>query len=335
MKLRATWTPVPASYFAITLGLAGLGNAWRRAHQLWGYTSAVGELILALASVVWAYLLLGYVAKWIWSRDAARAEVADPIQCCFTGLVGVATMLVGIAALPYSRGLAVALLLLGCGFALGFGVWRSGAMWSSERSDNATTAVLYLPTVAAGFVSAILLAALGWRDWGQLALGAAGLSWLAIESVLLRRLYVGPPLPPALRPTMGIQLAPPAVGLVAYLSESDAGPGLVSHALLGYALLQAMVFLARLRWICQQPFTPSYWGCSFGVTALGQASLLMLLRGTSGPAVFLAPVMFALANVVVLILVLKTIGWIFRPQPPLMELAKAPRPTDADEPMSL
>jgi tellurite resistance protein len=311
MKLPTEWLAVPASYFSVILGLAGLGSAWRRAHQVWGYPSIVAELVLALAGIVWAYLLLGYVGKWLWSREAALKEAQDPVQCCFIGLVGVATMLIAGAALPYSRSVALALMLPGCAFTIGFGVWRTGALWGSERNDSTTTAVLYLPTVAGGFVSAILMAALGWRDWGQMAFGAALLSWLAIESVLLRRLYIGPTLPAALRTTMGVQLAPPAVGLVAFLSVSDGAPGLVSHALLGYALLQALVLVGRLRWIAQQAFSASYWAFSFGVTALGQAPMIMLTSGVSQPAKVLAPLLFGAANLIVGLLLIGTIRLVF------------------------
>lgn len=144
-----------------------------------------------------------------------------------------------------------------------------------------------------------------------MAFGAACLSWLAIESVLLRRLVLGPALPPALRLTMGVQLAPPAVGLVAYLSISDGAPGLFSHALLGYALLQALVLLSRLRWLTQQRFGPAYWAFSFGVTALGQAPLIMLLRGAVGPAHVLASPLFWAANALVAVLMLGTIRQVF------------------------
>lgn len=311
MKLLTLWPPVSAGYFSVILGLTGLGSVWRRAHQLWNFTSIVGELILAFAGTIWAFLLLCYVAKWVWSRDAALDEARDPVQCCFIGLAGVATMLIAGAALPYSRSFALALMVPGCVFTLGFGIWRTGALWRGERDDSATTAVLYLPTVAGGFVSAILLAALGWREWGQMAFGAAFLSWLAIESVLLRRLFIGPALPVALRPTQGIQLAPPAVGLVAYLSVSDGAPGLLSHALLGYAVMQALVLLGRLRWLTEQSFAPSYWAFSFGITALGQAPLIMLSRGVSDPAVVLAPLLFGVANVIVGILLIGTTRWVF------------------------
>ena len=60
--------------------------------------------------------------------------------------------------------------------------------------------------VAGGFVSGTVAAALGWDDWGQMLFGAGFFSWLAIELVLLHRLYTGEPLPPTLRPTLGIQL---------------------------------------------------------------------------------------------------------------------------------
>jgi tellurite resistance protein len=298
---------VPASYFSVTLGLTGLGADWRHAHAAWGYPAAVGEMVQGFATLVWAYLLVGYIAKWIWARESALAEVRDPIQCCFIGLVGVATMLVAGAVLPYSRAIALALLTAGAGFTALFGIWRSAAMWSSERSDNGTTAVMYLPVVAGGFVTATLLGAMGWRDWGQLAFGAALFSWLAIESVLLRRLYIGPALPAPLRPTMGVQLAPPAVGLVAYLSVSAGEPGLVAHAMLGYALLQSLVLLVRLRWVFEQPFVPAYWAFSFAVTALGQAPLIMLAHAPSAPAQALAPVLFVFANVIIAILLFCTI----------------------------
>lgn len=311
MKIPTQLPSVPASYFSVVLGLAGLGSAWRRAHQVWNFSFLVGELLLAFAGIVWACLLICYGAKWLWSRDAALHEAKDPVQCCFIGLVGVATMLTAGAALPYSRSIALALMLPGCIFTFAFSIWRTGMLWCGDRDDTATTAVLYLPPVAGGFVSANLLAALGWQQWGQLAFGAATLSWLAIESVLLRRLYIGPSLPPELRPTLGIQLAPPAVGLIAYLSINADGPGLISHALLGYSLFQALVLLGRMNWLTQQEFAPSYWAFSFGVTALGQAPLIMLSNGESDPAVVLAPLLFGAANLIVGLLFIKTVRWIF------------------------
>jgi len=45
---------VPAAFFGIVLGLAGLGGAWRTAHQVWNLPAVVGEVLMAMAAIVWA-----------------------------------------------------------------------------------------------------------------------------------------------------------------------------------------------------------------------------------------------------------------------------------------
>ncbi len=102
-----------------------------------------------------------------------------------------------------------------------------------------------------------------------------------------------------LLPTLGIQLAPPAVGLVAYLSVTEGDPGLVAQMLLGYALLQGLILLRLLPWIRRQPFAPSYWALTFGVGALSLGAERMAARGVGGPVTFLAPALFVVANGVI------------------------------------
>lgn len=46
---------IPASHFGMVLGLAGLGQAWRAATQLWMLPAIVGETILAASVLVSAY----------------------------------------------------------------------------------------------------------------------------------------------------------------------------------------------------------------------------------------------------------------------------------------
>ena len=99
--------PVPAAFFGIVLGLVGLGNTWRVAARLWDkLPTVIGETIMLLAVVVWAMLVVLYVAKWFLAREEARVEWEHPVLCCFVGLAPVATMLAALALLPYSRAAA-------------------------------------------------------------------------------------------------------------------------------------------------------------------------------------------------------------------------------------
>jgi tellurite resistance protein len=303
---------IPASFFGIVLGLAGLGNAWRVAHQVWELPAIAGEAILAASAIVWAILIVLYANKWLIARAAARAELNHPVQCCFIGLIGVTTMLIAGAAIPYTRIGAEILFGIGVIYTIAFAVWRTGALWMGGRDPGATTAVLYLPAVAESFVTATVAGALGYADWGQYAFGSGLFTWFAIESVLLHRLYTAPSLPLALQPSLGIQLAPPTVGAVAYLSVTSGMPDLLVHAFLGYGLLQALLMLRLLPWILQQSFSPSYWAFSFGVTALAAAPLRMIERGDTGPAALLAPPLFIAANIIIALLAIATLKLLVR-----------------------
>ncbi|MGY2048030.1 dicarboxylate transporter/tellurite-resistance protein TehA [Methylobacterium sp. JK268] len=297
---------VPAAFFGMVLGLVGLGTAWRAAAPLWGLPVPVGEAVMALGVLVWAALVVLYAAKWLVARPAALDEARHPVQCCFIGLAGVATMLVALAALPYARPLAFLLFALGGLFTLGFGVWRTGGLWQGGREVGATTPVLYLPTVAGGFVTAIASSAFGLHDLAQLAFGAALLSWLAIESVLLHRFYTVA-LPPSLRPTLGVELAPPAVGGVAWLSLGGDPGGAVALGLLGYGLLLALVLLRLVPFIREQAFSAGSWAFSFGATALATLALRVGASGRAPTVAALAPLVFVAATLLVAALAIGTI----------------------------
>jgi tellurite resistance protein len=319
---------IPAAFFGLVLGLAGLGNGWRVAHRVWGLPAQIGEAVMAVAALVWAVLIILFALKWILAREQALEEARHPIQCCFIGLAGVATMLIAGGALPYSQLAAEALYGLGATFTIGFGVWRTGQLWQGGREPSAATPVLYLPTVAGGFVTATVAGALGYPEWGQLAFGASTLSWFAIDSVLLQRFYTVP-LPPPLRPTLGVQMAPPAVGAVAYLAVNGDRPDLLAHALIGYGLLQALLMLRLLPWIREQPFAASYWAFSFGITSLATAPLRMVEGGDHGAIAILAPWLFAGANLAVGLIALATLRLMAQgrllPKPPAAATAAAPR----------
>ena len=290
---------IPASFFGMILGLVGLGSCWRVAVKIWHVPVWIGEAIMLLAASVWLLLLVLYVSKWLWAREDALLELAHPVFCCFIGLVPLSTALMALAIAPYAHGIAVLLFVIGATGQLGFGVYRSGQLWMGGRSPETTTPVLYLPTVAGGFVSAIVASTLGYRDWGVLFFGAGMFSWLALESIIMHRLYLLAALPKPLRPTLGIQLAPPVVGCVAYLGLTSGQPDAFAQILFGYGLLQALILLRLMSWLFQQPFAASYWAFTLGVAALALAALHFVERGMTGMMEGLAGLLFLGANIVI------------------------------------
>jgi tellurite resistance protein len=302
---------VPAGFFGFVLGLGGLTNAWRTAHRVWGLPASIGEAFAAITMVVWAILTALFLLKWILARDAAIEEARHPVQSGAIALAGVSTMLVAVTVLPWSRTATIVLFVIGLASASAFGVWQTGRYWQGNRPVDATTPIMYLPTVGLGFLSAIGLAALGEPEWGRLGFGLAIFSWIAIESVLLHRLFSAPPMPPRLRPTLGIALAPPTLGALTYLSITEGPPDGFALCLIGYGTLIALVLLRLLPWILEQPFAASYWGFTFGITSLATAPLRMVERGATGPIVTLAPILFWACNLAMLVIIGATIRLVF------------------------
>ena len=147
---------IPASFFSMILGLVGLGSCWRVAANLWHLPTCIGEAIMLLTVAIWLVLLLLYITKWLWARADALAEFEHLVLCCFIGLVPVSTVLVALAIAPYFHAIAVALFVVGAIGQLSFGVCRSGRLWMGGRKPETITPILYLPTVAGGFVSALV-----------------------------------------------------------------------------------------------------------------------------------------------------------------------------------
>ncbi|MGF6818270.1 tellurite resistance protein [Paraburkholderia atlantica] len=298
---------VPAGFFSIAVGSLALANLWRVAIRLWHLPAVAGSVVTVAALAVWVVILFAYAHKWFAQTADARAELDHPVQSSFVALAPISTLLAAQLLQPYARTLALTLYGIAAVAQLGLGVYLHGRLWQGGRKPELTTPAIYLPTVGAGFVAATSSAAFGFHQLGQLFFGGGMLAWLALESMIVHRAAVHEPLPEALRPTLGVQLAPPVVGGVAYLSLTSGTPDLFAFALLGYGLFQALMLLRLLPWIRQQAFVPGYWAFSFGVAALPTMALRLVERGATGPIEYAAPVLFVVANAIIAILVVKTL----------------------------
>ena len=164
-----------------------------------------------------------------------------------------------------------------------------------------------MPTVGGGFVSAIALSTFGYPDWGILFFGGGFISWIVLESLIIHRLMILPELAPAFRSTLGIHLAPPAVGCVAYLSVTGGPPDIMAQMLFGYALFQAAIMIRLIPWLREQPFNAGYWAYTFAVSALPLAALRFIEKGYVGPVASMALPLFVAANLIIGSILLGTI----------------------------
>jgi len=299
---------MPVSFFSMAVGALAWGQSWQAAALVWPLPTWLVTVASALGLIVWVALLWGYARKCLRQAQAVRDEFKHPVQSAMTALLPVSTLLAAITLKPGMPELAWGLLALGLSTQLVLGLWLAGRFWQGGRAPESVNASVYLPSVAQNFVAATACASFGWPTLAGLFFGAGLFSWLALDAMVMARAATLDALEPALRPLQGIQLAPPVVGGLSYLSLTSGPPDLMAMMLFGYGLYQALLAVRQLPWTLQADFAPSYWAFSFGVMALASMGLRLWARAPDEQLwQLLGPTLFGVANLVFAVLLWNTV----------------------------
>ena len=273
---------LPVNYFAVALGTGALGAAWRTGASKGMAPDWVGESILAFNAVVWL-LLVGFLVHAVVKYRAWVCSFWEhPARTCFFSLIPATTAQVGAALYPYAEVPALTLVVLGAVGQLYFASHRIAGTWRGGHAPEATSPVLYLPTVATNFATATAMGFVGWHDMAMLFFGAGLISWFSIEGAILSRLRTLTPLPQGERGIIGIQMAPPFVGGNAYLAANGGTVDWFFLVLTGYGILQLIFLMRLLPWTLEGGFSMSMWGFSFGMASMAASGIRLTADGSLG-----------------------------------------------------
>ncbi|MCI4031385.1 dicarboxylate transporter/tellurite-resistance protein TehA [Dickeya dianthicola] len=302
---------LPAGYFGIVLGIIGLGFSWRFAATIWPVTTIPANTLIFMAIIIWVLLMSALIVRVVRHVDSLLQEIRHPLKSSFVSLVPATSMLVAIGIAPWNYPIALGLFLIAVAIQLTYSAWQTAGLWKGKHPKEATTPGLYLPTVANNFISAMACGALGFQDVGILFLGAGIFSWLSLEPAILSRLRNLDEMSPAVRTSLGIQMAPAFVACSAWLSVNGGQADVFAKLLFGYGLLQMLFMIRLLPWYCSQPFNPSFWSFSFGVASLATTSIRLGYAAPGGALYWMAFPLFIASNVVIALLVIKTVSLLF------------------------
>ncbi len=254
----------PLPLLAVPLGLGGLGLAWRQAE-----ISLVSEAVMALMVLAWLVILGLHLARALRHHEAALADWRNPMRCGFVGAASIGMMLTSAALTPYLPGFARGLLLLAITLHLTIGLLLLGRVLRGAGSAAMLVPPLLIPLVG-NVLAPIFCAPLGLPMLGWMLFGVGMLLWLALQPLLLGRLFEAP-LPPPLRPSLAILLAPSAVGALAM--DALGGPLPAYLALYGLAAFTFALLLLVLRHMLGPGFALGYWGFTFPLAAFTAATM--------------------------------------------------------------
>jgi tellurite resistance protein len=147
---------IPASFFAIPLGIVALGLAWQTAESIWSEPKWVSDTLIWFGATLCVFLLISYLGKWLLRRADATAELEHPIQSCYIGLAGVVSLLVSIGFSTTHRTLSLGCFCFGIAWTLIFAIYQTGRFWMGDSKLETLTPILYLPMVAGASLAPVL-----------------------------------------------------------------------------------------------------------------------------------------------------------------------------------
>lgn len=301
----------PISFFAITMGLCGLALALLRFEHASGlqHSLSIGALVLAGLSAV--TIAVFYLTKWLRYPAAVKAEWHHPVRLAFFPSASISLLLLGTAAMPFSRNVALTLWAAGAVLHLGATLAVLSA-WIGHRPFDIPhlNPAWFIPAVG-NIIVPVAGGPLGYAEvsWFFFAVGIV--FWVILMTLVFNRLIFHNPLPERLLPTLVILIAPPAVGFIAYTRLID---GLDPFARILYyaAVLFGLLMLTQLPRFARIAFAISWWAYSFPIAALTVATYIYAEKTASTPHLYVAYGLTAVLGALIALLVSGTARAVIR-----------------------
>jgi tellurite resistance protein len=264
---------VPVPLFAAVMGVGGLGLAWRKGHQTLGWPVVIGEVILIGAAFAFGLIAMIYLCKLARFPREVRNEFLHPIRVNFFPTISVSLLVLAGAALPYHQQISEGLWIGGTVMQLLFAIVIINRWLTRPVRIEHTSPAWFIPVVGNNVVPLIGVK-LGYVEVSWFFFSIGLLFWLVLFGIVLTRIIYHEQLPAKALPTLFILLAPPSVGVAAYLQLNGGVFDGVAHILFGFALFVTMLLASMGRLFLSLPFGLSWWAFTFPSASMTIASMI-------------------------------------------------------------
>lgn len=298
---------VPVTIFAMVMGVAGLGLAWRKAETVLGASPLFGNALLILAALLFAAAAITYTLKLVRFPKAVRGEFDHPIRSSFFATIPIAMLLLATGLHPFAPNAAGWMWGVGAIVQLTFTI-RIFARWIIHRQDIAHANPAWFIPIVGNIIVPILGMRLGQTDVSWFFFSIGMVFWMPMLAIILYRVIFHDDLPPRLAPTLFILVPPPAIGYLSWMSlvgTEDAFALILVNA----ALFTTLVLLVLAPRFTKLPFAVSWWAFTFPLDAAALAALEHLHHNPNSWMYAAAgPLLLALATIVVAVVLGRTVA---------------------------
>lgn len=293
--------------FGIVMGLGGLANAWAGAYRGLGAPLMISQVLLGVAVLSGVVLALTHLAKLAFCFDAVAQEFAHPARSSFFPAISVAAIVLSIGLRPYAHGVATGLWWFGATLHLVLALTLIRRWVLHAQDESVLTPAWFIPIVG-NILVPVGGVPLGYVEISWFFFSIGLVFWLAFFTIVLHRVLFVPAMSERSMPTLFILLAPPSIGLAAYLSFTNGQPGALGDIFYSLALFIAILLATLVKQVTHGPFFMSWWAMTFPLDGWAGACLAYHQARPSAATTVIAAIALAAATLVVAWISVRTVA---------------------------
>lgn len=295
----------PVMMFAIVMGFSGLTLVLEKLHKVMFFPGFIASFFTYFTTALFFVISFFYIKKMFTYMDEVKKEFSHPIRVNFFAAISISLLLLGLIYKGTFSGLSYTFFVIGAILHLFFTFYtikywinnnlelqHSNPAWFIPIVGN-----IIVPIVGKGYVSDEIL-------YFYFSIGF--FFWIVLFAIILNRIIFHHQFAPKFMPTLFILIAPPAIGLIAYVK-------LVGHldffAQILYSLglfFTILVFIMYKNYI-KIKFFISWWAFTFPMAAVALSTLVMFEQTHSNFYAIIAYFLSAVTAFVVFLVAKETI----------------------------
>ncbi len=303
----------PISFLAICLGLIGFTLAWQKAEHILNLSFSISNYILYFSLLIIVIVTFTYLLKLVKYPNEVKKEFNHPIKLNFYPIIAKIFLI-------------ISLIYLGINVVISRYFWWAGVIAQFVFTIIIMSAWIrhekfkiehINPSWFIPVVGNIMIPIAGIKhfnpelSWFFFAIGVFW--WIILTTIVFNRIIFHQPIAEKLIPTMFILFAPPMIGFIA-LAKLLGGLNPFGNLLYYFGLFLFILILFQAKMFIRLKFNLPWWAYSFPLDALTIATLLMYENTKLNFFYALSWAVFVFLNLMILLLIFKTIFAIKRKQ---------------------
>ncbi len=296
----------PISFFSLILGFCGLTISFQRTEKILDPGFFISDYLLGFTLLLFLIISSVYIIKIIFHFDSFKLERNHPIKINFFPTFSISFLLFSIAFLEINEDVSCYLWYTGAILHLLF-TFDVATIWlQHEKFDiNHINPAWFIPVVGN-----ILVPIAGVThvhediSWFFFSVGL--FFYLVLFTIFIYRMIFHNPLPEKLVPTFFINVAPPAIGFIAYVKLTGTVDNFAKILYL-FGFFTILLILFQYKLFYRIKFYLSWWAYSFPIAAFTISSLLMFKISHLSVYKYIAIISLILLSSLIILLIVKTI----------------------------